>query len=126
MNNVSLIGRLVRDPSVKTTDSGKSMCTFTIAIDRERRAGEEKKTDFIPCVTFDKTAEIAGEYLNKGSQVGVIGRIQTGSYEKKDGTKVYTTDILVRRVRLLDPKKRDEDVPDGFHEYQDEDDNIPF
>ena len=128
MNNCSFIGRLVRDPDVRTTQSGTTVARFSIAIDSG--FGDNKRTDFPSIVCFGKTAEICDKYLSKGSQVGVTGRLQTGSYEK-DGTKFYTTDVIADRVEFLQRAKGQEDNQqsneqseyDGFMRV---DEDIPF
>ena len=128
MNNCSLIGRLVREPDVRTTQSGTTVARFSIAIDSG--FGDNKRTDFPSIVCFGKTAEICDKYLSKGSQVGVTGRLQTGSYEK-DGTKFYTTDVIAERVEFLQRAKAQEDNRqsnkqseyDGFMRV---DEDIPF
>ncbi len=98
MNQVTLLGRLTRDPELKYTPSGKAFCRFSIAINREFNREE---TDFINCVAWDKRAETIAEYLRKGRRILVQGRIQTGSYDK-DGQKVYTTDIIVDKFEFID------------------------
>ena len=127
MNQVQLIGRLTKDPEVRyTTGANQTAVTrFTLAVDDGY--GENKKTSFIPIVVFGKQAENCEKYLAKGSQAGITGRIQTGSYEK-DGRKVYTTDVIAGRVEFLStPKKSDdeptEEPPAGFMAV---DDDIPF
>ena len=128
INNCSLIGRLVREPDVRTTQSGTTVARFSIAIDSG--FGDNKRTDFPSIVCFGKTAEICDKYLSKGSQVGVTGRLQTGSYEK-DGTKFYTTDVIADRVEFLQRAKAQEDNQqsnkqseyDGFMRV---DEDIPF
>ncbi len=92
MNNVSFLGNLVRDIEVVNTKNDKMLAKFTLAVARKFKKDE---TDFINCKAFGKTAEIMAQYLTKGSQIAVTGSIQTGSYEAKDGTKRYTTDIIV-------------------------------
>ena len=95
MNRAELIGRLVRDPELRyTSGSQMAVCTFTIAVDRPTKAGEEKKADFLRIKTFGKWAETCDRYLKKGKIVGVQGRIETGSYTDKNGNTVYTTDII--------------------------------
>lgn len=124
MNNVTLVGRLVRNPEMKTLSNDNAMTTFTLAVDRE--FSREKEADFLRIVVYGKPAENCNRYLAKGSQAAVKGRIQTGSYTKQDGTKVYTTDIVAERVEFLSSTKK-QDEYDGFHEYQDDDeDDIPF
>lgn len=130
MNQVALIGRLVRNPEVRETAGGTAVCNFTLAIDDGW--GENKKTNYIPVLTFGKTAENCGKFLAKGKQCGVTGKIQTGSYEKKDGTKVYTTDVVADRVEFIDfgekvatkaAESHTERIPSGFSELNEE---IPF
>ena len=105
MNNVILIGRLARDPDVRGEGEKKS-ARFTLAVDNWN--GKEKGADFISCVAFRKTAENVAQYLTKGSKVAVSGKISTGSYTKQDGTKVYTTDVLVDRVEFVESKKTEQ------------------
>lgn len=103
MNSVVLIGRLTRDPEVRyTSGSQMAVCTFSIAIDRPTRQGEEKKTDFPKVTVFGKQAENCERFLKKGRLVGVQGRLQTGSYTNKDGATVYTTDVVADRVEFLE------------------------
>lgn len=103
MNNVSLIGRLTRDPDVRyTAGTQMAVARFTIAINRGKdRDGNDKGADFPSIVAFGKTAELCEKYLTKGRMVAIDGRIQTGSYEK-DGRTVYTTDIVANRVEFLE------------------------
>lgn len=127
MNTTVLIGRLTKDPSVKQTESGTNIASFTLAVDRPYTKGEEKQADFIPVKCFGKSAEFVGKYLTKGKMVGVTGRIQTGSYEKQDGSKVYTTDVIADRVEFLE--KKSEDAPKKTEQTTyaaDLDDDIPF
>ena len=104
MNNVSLIGRLTQDPELRTTSSGLSTCSFTIAVDGRPSADGEPHTDFIRCVAWRNQAENLCKYQHKGSQIGVTGRIQTGSYDAQDGTKRYTTDVVADRIIFLGSK----------------------
>ncbi|MDY2960573.1 MAG: single-stranded DNA-binding protein [Hornefia sp.] len=103
MNSVQLIGRLTRDPEVRYTASSQmAVATFTVAIDRPTRAGSERQTDFPRITVFGKQAENCEKYLAKGRRVAVEGRIQTGSYQNKNGDTVYTTDVVANRVEFLD------------------------
>ena len=103
MNSVVLIGRLTRDPEVRyTAGTQTAVCTFTVAIDRPVRSGEEKKTDFPRVTVFGKQAENCERFLTKGRLVAVQGRLQTGSYTNKDGATVYTTDVVADRVEFLE------------------------
>ena len=103
MNSVSLIGRLTRDPDVRySAGSQTAVAKFTLAVDRHRNVNEGEPTaDFIRITCFGKTAELVEKYVRKGYMVGVLGRIQTGSYDK-DGQRIYTTDVIADRVEFLD------------------------
>ena len=126
MNSVALIGRLTRDPEVKyAPESQMAVATFSIAIDRPARAGQEKKTDFPRITVFGRQAENCERFLKKGRLVGVQGRLQTGSYTNKDGITVYTTDVVANNVEFLDWGNKDDqvqnqDVPEGFYAAVDE------
>ena len=103
MNSVVLIGRLTRDPELRYTNGSQmAIAKFSLAIDRPSRQGEEKKTDFPRVTVFGKQAENCEKYLAKGRLVSVQGRLQTGSYQDKDGKTVYTTDVVADRVEFLE------------------------
>ncbi len=102
MNNVQLIGRLTKDPEVRYTGEQMAVAKFSLAIDRYMGAGKEKQTDFIRIVAFGKTAENCEKHLSKGLKVAVEGSIKTGSYDHKDGYKVYTTEVIASRVEFLE------------------------
>ena len=105
MNKAFLIGRLTRDPELRYSSSNTAIVNFTIAIDRQyTNAQGQRETDFIRIVAYNKQAENIKKYVSKGSLVAVDGRIQTGSYDDKDGKKVYTTDIVADRVQFLESK----------------------
>lgn len=120
MNTWVGIGRLVRDPEVRYTQSGKAVCRFTLAIDRR---GGEKQADFIPCVAWEKTAEVIAQYVSKGQKIAVDGRIQTRSYEQ-DGRKVYVTEVVVQSMEFCDSKGKSGDGEFPGRTVADED--IPF
>lgn len=106
MNSINLIGRLTADPEMSEfgkKGSKTEIAKFTIAVDR---VGSEE-TDFIRCVAFGKSAEFADKYLDKGLRVGISGRLQTGSYEDKDGIKRYTSDVIVERITFADSKREE-------------------
>lgn len=102
MNNVCIVGRLTKDLEVRTSPSGTTIAKTSIAVNRQFKRDE---ADFINLIAFNKTAELMSQYLGKGSQVGIEGRIQTGSYDNKDGKKVYTFDVVVDRIAFIDSKK---------------------
>ena len=106
INRAVLVGRLTKDPDVRKTQSGLSMATFTVACDRMKKKDEqESQADFIRCIAWRQSAEYMERYAKRGMIVGVDGRIQTGSYEK-NGTTVYTTDVVCDNVRILSEKKQ--------------------
>lgn len=109
MNSVVLIGRLTREPEIRyTSGSQMAIASFTVAVDRPTKKGEEKKTDFPRVTVFGKQAENCEKYLAKGRLVGIQGRLQTGSYENKDGATIYTTDVIADRVEFLERATRSE------------------
>lgn len=121
MNSVVLIGRLTRDPEIRYTASTQmAVATFTIAIDRPVRAGGEKQTDFPRITVFGRQAENCERYLAKGRLVGVQGRLQTGSYQNKDGITVYTTDVVADRVEFLEwgDRRQNQQAPPAQQSYQ--------
>lgn len=99
INNVVLVGRLTRDPELRTTGNGTSVTTFTLAVDRQY--GKDKQADFISCVAWRKTAELVAQYTDKGHMVGVQGRIQTRSYDDRDGKRVYVTEVVADTVQFI-------------------------
>ena len=110
MNNVSIVGRLTKTPELKTVGNNYSQCRFTVAVDRRFKSGDgERQADFINCTAWRQTAEFVAKYFTKGQRIGLTGSIQTGSYEKDDGTRVYTTDVLVDNVEFVESKKAYED-----------------
>ncbi len=102
MNRVVLVGRLTKDPEMRTTTSGISQTRFTIAVNR-RTANQngQREADFISCVAWRGTAETIAKYLKKGREIAVEGRLQTGSYDAQDGTKRYTTDVVVDNFTFI-------------------------
>ena len=107
MNLVLLTGNLVRDPEKSYTGSGMAVTRFTIAVNRNYSKKTEggQDADFIRITCFDKRAEFVEKYLTKGRKVGVEARIQTGSYQGKDGNTVYTTDFIANNIEFLDSKR---------------------
>jgi len=102
MNCANIVGRTTSDPDVRTTQT-TTIARFTVAVNRRKEKDGTQKADFISCVAFGKTAEFIEKYVQKGNRIGVVGRIQTGSYER-DGQKIYTTDIVADTVELLESK----------------------
>ena len=124
MNNVSLLGRLTRDPELKYTQSGTAVTRITVAVDRglskEKRqaaqANNQPTADFINCIGWGKTAELISNYFSKGNQIGIVGRIQTGSYEK-NGQMVYTTDVVINSVSFVESKNANNNVNNQSNTY---------
>ena len=105
MNLFMGIGRITKKPELRYTTSNIAIVSFTLAINRDTKNKQgEYETDFISCVAYNKTAELISKYLDKGSQLAVEGKIQTGSYEK-DNKKIYTTDVIIERINFLDKKQ---------------------
>lgn len=100
MNNVVLSGRLTADPRINKTKADTSVCSFTLAVERPTK---EKMADFIPCVAWEKNADLL-LYLEKGSRLAIVGSIQSKNYEGEDGKRVYTTEVVVNRVEFVDTK----------------------
>lgn len=103
MNKVVLVGRLTKDPELRyAAGSDIAVCKFTVAVNR---AFKKDEADFINCVAFNKTAETIANYLVKGRQIAIAGRIQTDGYTAQDGTKRYTTDVVVESFDFCDSNK---------------------
>ena len=105
INNVVLMGRLTAAPEMRTTTTGKSVATFSIAIDRGfARQGEERQTDFITIRAWERTAEFVCKYFNKGSMIAIQGSIQTRKYEDKTGAKRTVFEVVAREVSFCGSK----------------------
>lgn len=142
MNSVVLMGRLTKDPDVRYTQGQQPTCIarYSLAVDRKTKdANGNRPADFINCVAFGKSGEFAEKYLHKGMKVCIRGRIQTGSYAKQDGTKVYTTDVVVEEQEFCEskaandtaqntaPRQQDNSAIDGFMSIPDGiDEELPF
>lgn len=109
MNSVNLIGRLSNSPEIRHTTNNQVVCRFTLAVTRrfKNQAGDYE-ADFINCVAFGKTAELIGNYVEKGQQLAVEGRIQTGSYTAQDGSKRYTFDVVIENITFINSKRKNE------------------
>lgn len=143
MNKVILIGRLTADPEGSVTQSGISKSTFTLAVDRRfKNANGDKQTDFPRIVCWRQTADFVNKYIRKGRKVGIVGELQTRTYDAQDGSKRYVTEVLAAEVEALDSPKRNDNgsgsadpgptpPAEGSMEVQgfipvDEDDDLPF
>lgn len=130
MNRVNLCGRLTKNPDLRATSTGMSVCSFTVAVDRPRNKDGVKEADFIRCKAFGKQGESIAYYKGKGDMIAVDGRLQIGSYEK-DGIRHYTTDVIVERADFLakekhaqSDEKQPSTMPSGFESIGDDD--IPW
>lgn len=115
MNKVVLIGRLTKDPELKfTPGNGTAVATFTVAVDRKFKSEGQPTADFIPIVVWGKQAENTANYMSKGRLIGISGRIQTRSYEAKDGTRRYVTEIVAEEVQFLGGKQSSDNGNSNF------------
>ena len=115
INRTVLVGRLTADPQYRVTPSGVQVATFTLAVNRTFTNQQgEREADYINCVVFRKTAENVNQYLSKGKLAGVDGRLQSRSYENKEGQKVFVTEVVCDNVQFLEPK----DSQNGSNSYQ--------
>lgn len=112
MNKVELIGRLTIKPELKYTNSNKAYTRFSLAVNRGY--GENKSTDFINCVAWEKRAETLANYTDKGHQLGIVGNIQTGQYTDKDGNNRKTTDVVVEEIHFIEKKDSKDVSPSDF------------
>jgi single-strand DNA-binding protein len=131
INNVVLMGRLCADPELKTTQSGLSVTSFTIAVDREFvKQGDDKQTDFIDIVAWRQTAEFVTKYFTKGSMIAITGSIQTRNYEDKQGNKRKADEVVAREVSFcgskIDSVPKNDSAPKQDDASDDEDDELPF
>lgn len=124
MNKCHIIGRMTKDPEVRCTQGGTAVATFTLAVDRRVAKDKPKEADFIPCVVWGKMADgVVKNYCHKGKQVAVEGRIQVRSYDAKDGTKRYVTEVIVNDLELLGKSEGGNKQGGGNYPTDDE---IPF
>lgn len=141
MNKVILMGRLTRDPEVRYSQGAEPMAVarYTLAVDRRGRRDENgQNADFISCVAFARNAEFAEKYFRKGTKIAITGRIQTGSYNNREGRKVYTTDVVIEDQEFAESKSsqnggntqappEQSDAGDGFMNIPDGiDEELPF
>lgn len=117
MNRVVLVGRLTRDPELRTTASGVSQTRFTLAVTRKvANEDGEHEADFINCVAWRGLADTIYKYFKKGKEIALEGRIQTGSYEANDGTMRYTTDVIVDNITFVGSKDQERDSKEDIKE----------
>lgn len=143
MNKVILIGRLTADPELRYSSSNRAYTRFTLAVNRDyKKENGETEADFISIVAWEQLAETVHKYVKKGHRICVEGRIQTGSYDKDDGTKGYLTDVIMNHIDFLEKKPTDDrpapeyteetsnEIEDPFKDFGDTvqltDDDLPF
>lgn len=129
INKVVLIGRLTKDVELRATPSGSEVCCFTLAVDDYN--GKENVAYFIGCVAWNQTAKFVTTYCKKGALIAVDGKLQTRSYDRKDGTKAYVTEVVCSNVQLLQSKLKEEqphtpDVKEEQDEFDFLQDGLPF
>ena len=106
INNVTLTGRLTKDPEIRYTTDGKAIARFTLAVDRRFvKQGEQRQADFINIVAFRQTAEFVGKYFIKGQLAAVVGSIQTRSWDGEDGQKRYATEVIAEEAHFAESKR---------------------
>ncbi|MGX0038730.1 single-strand DNA-binding protein [Staphylococcus warneri] len=127
INRVVLVGRLTKDPEFRTTQNDVSVATFTLAVNRNfKNKNGEQQADFINVVVFRQQAENVNNYLTKGNLAGVDGRIQSRSYENKEGQRVYVTEVLADSVQFLEPKNNQSNNQPQQQSGQAQSGNNPF
>ena len=135
LNIAVIMGRLTAEPELKTTPNGVTVTSFTVAVNRNHKSGEEQKTDFINCVAWRSTAEFITKYFHKGSMIAINGSIQQRSYTDKDGNKRTAFEILVDNANFCGSKNEsnsntsddvDIEVSDDFDEVDMSEDDLPF
>ena len=104
MNQVNLMGRLTADPELRTTPNGLSVTSFTVAVDRNYKSGDERQTDFISVVAWRQTAEFISRFFHKGSSICVTGSIQVRPWQDQQGQKRYTTEVVVDEAMFVDSR----------------------
>ena len=130
LNKAILNGRLTKAPELKQTNNGKSVCSFTIAVDRSR---DREKTDFIPIVAWGKTAEFVNQWFGKGDLITIVGRIEVRNYDDKNGNKRTATEIIAEEVLFGGSKSTDKGSENASHrnvagleEVDDDGADLPF
>lgn len=127
MNRAVLVGRLTRDPDLRYTPNGVAVANFNLAVNRPfKDQNGESQADFINCVAWRKQAENLANFMKKGSQIGIDGRIQTRSYEDKDGKTVYVTEVVADSIQFLDSRKSETQRNNETNQQQAQQQSDPF
>jgi single-strand DNA-binding protein len=127
LNKSILIGRLTRDVEVKYTQNNKAVASFTLAVNRKYSKEGEQQADFIPIVTWGKSAEFASKYFKKGMQVSIVGRIETRSWDDQNGQKRYATEVIAEELGFAEGRKSENVAVENTNEFSTiTDDDLPF
>ena len=136
LNKTILLGRITQDLELKQTPNGIAVLSFTVAVDRNYTKGEEKQSDFISCVAWKERAEFISKYFGKGRMIAVEGQLRTRTYEDKNGSKHYVTEVFVDNASFTGEKKSVEPVhtnpadnignPSDYEDVLSDDGTIPF
>lgn len=130
LNKIVIMGRLVRDPEKRTTQSGVSVVSFTVAVDRDFKNGDEKVTDYIDCTAWRGTADFISKFFTKGRAIVVDGQLQSRKWQDKDGNNRVSWEVQAQNVYFADSKRNDDgqqSKPQTFEEVASEDDeDLPF
>lgn len=133
MNKAILVGRLTKAPEIKTTNNQKQFCNFTIAVDRPfKDANGNRQADFINCVAWNQTAVFIQKYFKKGSRIGVVGSIQTRTFEDNEGTKHFVTEVMVSEAEFVESAYQTEakmepaPIPEPEEPVQEPSGELPF
>lgn len=133
MNKVILMGRLTKDPELRTTPQGLSVCSFSMAVNRRFAKEGQQNADFINCTAWRNTAEFIAKYFSKGNMISVVGSIQSRSWEDTNGKKQYATDVVVEEAYFTGSKENTSSSPsamptgfEGFTQVDDVEGDLPF
>lgn len=141
MNKVILVGRLTKDPELKTTTNGKSVATFSVAVDRRFKQDDQPTADFFNIVSWGRQAEVITQYLGKGRQIALSGRLQSRSYTAQDGSKRYVTEVVLEEFDFIGSNQKESSgsaptpapaqqdqigIDEDFHLIPEGDDDVPF
>lgn len=113
INSVTLLGRMARDCDFKHTQSGISVCSFTVAVDRNYKSGEEREADFVNCVCWRGAADFVSKWFHKGDPIALTGRIQTRKWQTDDGQNRYATEVVCDNVSFVPQKKQSDSAQNG-------------
>lgn len=121
-NHVNILGRLTREPELKTVNDNTKIMNFTVAVNRVNKNSDHPETDFIRCVAWNRTAELIDNYFSKGDRIGVSGRIQVRSYEDKDGNKREAVEVIAEEIGFIEKRKDNNQESSGSYSQPEKDD----